>query len=555
MAQRSNNLTPEAGSLSSYLRDERVLQIIAQVVFVIVVVVVLGLLINSMFGQLAARNLSPNFDFLRNRAGFELAETPISYAPDNSYMRAFLVGLVNTLRVVSIGLVLTTLLGIFVGIFLLSNNWLLRNIARVYVELLRNTPLLVQIFVWYFIVVLAFPPLREALLLPAARNYDILWRHIAYVVAGIIYLVWAQQADTRAERRLLYQAAGVVAVVLVEIIFRQIGHASTGLDFVVFFLAIIVGFLFAQRSGSVWLTLPIALIVVWRVGQSILGDGGFARELNTTIRPVVILSNRGLYLPQFSLTASFGEWFVFVMIGIVVALIIWVWAGRITETTGRPIPRGLYAILVILAGMLIGWLVIRLEPRPALIPMQQGGATVMMSLDEARANDLLTPEDERLYMASPIQALRPQPRGLRVVNATQLTPEYLALLLALVVYTSAFIAEIVRAGIQAVPKGQIEASRAVGLSQAQVLRMVILPQALRVIIPPLGNQYLNLSKNSSLAIAIAFNDVFQVSSTIINQSAQSVSGIVLVLVTFLIISLLISAFMNWINKRFQLVTR
>ena len=132
---------------------------------------------------------------------------------------------------------------------------------------------------------------------------------------------------------------------------------------------------------------------------------------------------------------------------------------------------------------------------------------------------------------------------------------YLAVFLGLVIYTSAFIAEIVRAGIQAVPNGQLEASKAVGLSQSDMLRLIVLPQALRVIIPPMGNQYLNFAKNSSLAIAVSYTDIFQVTNTIINQSGQSVTGIIMVMLAYLFISLVISFMMNLINQRFQLVTR
>jgi general L-amino acid transport system permease protein len=149
----------------------------------------------------------------------------------------------------------------------------------------------------------------------------------------------------------------------------------------------------------------------------------------------------------------------------------------------------------------------------------------------------------------------PQRQGLRFGTGDTLSPEFIALLLALVIYTAAFIAEIVRAGILAVPRGQLEAARALGLSYSQLLRMVILPQALRVIIPPLTNQYLNLAKNSSLAIAISFADIYQVMNTVGNQSGQSVAAITLVMLTYLVISLIISAIMNIVNARYQLVTR
>ena len=156
---------------------------------------------------------------------------------------------------------------------------------------------------------------------------------------------------------------------------------------------------------------------------------------------------------------------------------------------------------------------------------------------------------------APFVVIGPQRQGLRYINGSNYSPEYIALLLGLVIYTSAFIAEIVRAGIQAVDKGQVEASRALGFSYSKTLTLIILPQALRVIIPPMGNQYLNLAKNSSLAIAISFTDLFQVSFTIINQTGQTVSVFVVVILVYLVISLVISYIMNTVNSRFQLITR
>jgi general L-amino acid transport system permease protein len=196
------------------------------------------------------------------------------------------------------------------------------------------------------------------------------------------------------------------------------------------------------------------------------------------------------------------------------------------------------------------------QPQPAVIPVEaDDGTTQLVPIEQARAQDLLNAEDELLYATSPLYYTRPVPQGLRFIGGMELSENYLALLISLVIYTAAFIAEIVRAGILAVPRGQIEASRALGLTYSQMLRMVVLPQALRVIIPPLGNQYLNLSKNSSLALAIAYADVFAVTYTIINQSGQSVTGIVMIMLAYLVISLLIAAVMNWVNGRFQLKTR
>jgi general L-amino acid transport system permease protein len=157
--------------------------------------------------------------------------------------------------------------------------------------------------------------------------------------------------------------------------------------------------------------------------------------------------------------------------------------------------------------------------------------------------------------ASPLQWDFPFVKGLNLSGGKILSPEFMALTSGLVLYTAAFIGEVVRAGIQSVSKGQVEAARALGLNGFQTLRLVVFPQALRVIIPPLTSQYLNLTKNSSLAIAVGFSDLFYVSNTIINQSGRAVEMITLVMGTYLTLSLLTSAFMNWYNQRIRLVER
>ena len=160
-----------------------------------------------------------------------------------------------------------------------------------------------------------------------------------------------------------------------------------------------------------------------------------------------------------------------------------------------------------------------------------------------------------LFPASPYSIEYPELVGLRIEGGARLTPEFAGILFGLVLYTAAFIADIVRAGILAVPKGQLEAAKASGLTQAQVLRLVILPQAMRVIIPPLTNQYLNLAKNSSLAVGVGFPDLYNISSTIFNQSGQAVQVISLMMVTYLLMSLLISTVMNALNARLKIPER
>jgi general L-amino acid transport system permease protein len=203
-----------------------------------------------------------------------------------------------------------------------------------------------------------------------------------------------------------------------------------------------------------------------------------------------------------------------------------------------------------------GWWVASLQPVPTEVTVGEGAAAQVVTLEQAREDELLLPDELARYTNAPLLVRLPlRNRFKRVEVGSELTPFYVALVAGLVVYTSAFIGEIVRAGIQAVPWGQVEAARALGLSNAQTLRMIILPQALRVIIPPMGNQYLNLAKNSSLAAAIAYADTYQVGTTIMNQSGQSITGFFLVMVVYLSMSLIISFVMNFVNSRFQLVTR
>jgi ABC-type amino acid transport system permease subunit len=287
---------------------------------------------------------------------------------------------------------------------------------------------------------------------------------------------------------------------------------------------------------------------------------------NATLRvemyPAVFVSVRGFVFPEILPTARFAQWMAFVGVGLALALMMWLFFGRVTETTGRPIPRGLYALLAILGFSVVGWLLISSAPAPSMIPIQQAdNTTTYMALEDARQQGLLTEADEQVYNQQPFLFMLPKQKVNKggivtgYESGSEIPPEYMALLIGLVVYTAAFIAEIVRAGIMAVPRGQIEASRALGFSTAQTLRMIILPQSLRVIIPPLGNQYLNLSKDSSLAVAIAYADVVFVTTTIMNQSGQSVTGISMLMGVFLAISLTISLFTNWFNRRFKLVTR
>jgi general L-amino acid transport system permease protein len=388
--------TSRAGATPLW-RDVRVLRVVAQVAVVLAVGLLVAFMVSNMLNAMNERGLGFGFTFLTRQAGFEISESPIPYSPRSTYGQAFLVGLLNTLFVSIVGIVLATLLGIVVGVARLSSNWLVRNIAGAYVELIRNTPLLVQLFFVYF----------TFLQLPGV-------------------------ADT-------------------------------------------------LRLGGI----------------------GF-------------LNQRGVFLPAPNASAGFAIWVGSVVAGIVALVVARRAADRIDES-GRDGGRWRLVGLAALIGLPVaGWFV-------------AGGAPLTFEL--------------------------PIPERFNIVGGLSLSPEFSALLIGLVIYTAAFIGEVVRGGIQAVRRGQVEAARALGLSEGQVLRLVIFPQAMRIIVPPLTSQYLNLTKNSSLAVAIGYPDLFKIGQTMSNQTGQPVAVMVLVMGTYLAISLVTSGLMNLYNRRVQVVER
>src|SRR5215207_8673744 len=178
--------SPGTGLIPAFLRDVRVLQIIGQVVFAILLLLIAASIWNSILGTLQSRNLTPSTGFLVNRAGFDISERPAWYSSNSTYGDAFRVGVENSLRIIGVGLVLTTILGIIGGIFLLSSNWLIRTITRAVVELLRNTPLLVQLIGWYFIVILSLPLFQEPLAIPQEGIQPVAARLLVYAAAVAI---------------------------------------------------------------------------------------------------------------------------------------------------------------------------------------------------------------------------------------------------------------------------------------------------------------------------------------------------------------------------------
>ena len=380
-----------------FWRDVRVLTVLSQIVFVIVLALVAGFFYTNLTSAMRQRGLVAGFDFLQRESGFEIGEGLIPYKPSDLYGHAFVVGLLNTLMVSVVGIFFATILGVLTGVARLSSNWLINRIAATYIEIIRNTPLLVQLVFVYFGVFVKLPPVRDSL------------------------------------------------------------------EF---------------------------------------GGAFFANQ-------------RGVILPRPLPSPTFDQWTSFVLFAVVGAFALWLFLAR------HPKYRyTFYPIILPLAWLilfpLVGWFLVGRTPVDFEIP------------ERGRFN---------------------------FTGGIALSSEFSALLTGLVLYTAAFIAEVVRGGLQAVQRGQIEAARAIGLSGAQVLYLIVFPQAMRVIVPPLTRQYLNLAKNSSLAVAIGFPDLFSVNQTIANQTGAPVPAIAMVMATYLLMSLLTSLVMNIYNRSVQILEK
>lgn len=393
-----NRPRENAAPQPNLLYRPEVRQVIYQVLLVAGLVFVGWWVINNVSENLRRQNIASGFDFLDRTSGFDISQSLIEYSNVSSYGRAFWAGLLNTLIVAALGIVLATILGFLIGIARLSSNWVVARLATVYVETIRNLPLLLQLMFWYFAVLKNLPAPRQSVEVPG---------------------------------------------------------------------------------------------------------GGF-------------LNVRGLYLPGPVPEAGFGIVLATMVLGLVASIGVYLWARRRQKQTGQQFP-----ILWTSLGLILG-----------------------------------VPFVVYLLLGSPLDWQYPVLRGFNFQGGVVLLPEFIALLLGLTTYTASFIAEIVRAGILGVPKGQKEAARAVGLSNGQMLRLVVIPQAARIIIPPLTSQYLNLTKNSSLAVAIGYPDFVSVfTGTVLNQTGQAVEVILMTMGVFLTISLLTAAFMNWFNRRMALVER
>jgi general L-amino acid transport system permease protein len=364
--------------------------------FVIVGLLAYYLVSNTLI-NLKKQNIATGFSFFHKESSFEVGESLIPYSAADTYARALLVGALNTIKVAFVGVIITIILGTFIGVARLSSNWLLSKLAAIYIEVMQDIPILLQLFFWYAIFYETLPSPQEALS-PGAG---------------------------------IYMSNRGVAFTIPE------GHPA---------------------HKYMLLAFVAACMIVYLIRR---------------------------------------------------------WARKRQERTGQFFPTFRVGIAIVLVLPFITW----------------------------------------LGFGAPTQMDVPKLVGFNFEGGLTVSPEFIALLMGLVLYTAAFVAEVVRAGIQSVSKGQREAAMAIGLRPALVLNLVILPQALRVIVPPLTSQMLNLTKNSSLAVAIGYPDFVSVANTTINQTGQSIEGVALIMAVYLFFSLSTSAFMNWYNKRVALVER
>jgi general L-amino acid transport system permease protein len=381
-------------------RDVRVLRVLTQVIVLLAVGIGIAFLASNLISAMSERSLTFGYGFLGQRAGFEIGDSPVPYSASDTYGQAFLVGVLNTVFVSVVGIVLATALGVVLGVARLSPNWLLSRLVGAYIELIRNTPLLLQLFVIYFVVLVQLPPVQES-----------------FSVGGAIFL-----------------------------------------------------------------------------------------------------NQRGLIVPSPQLLSTFLPWLAIVVV----------------------------AAALVIAGRSIGARRERRRQREGA-----GGGWLSRHAGLVGSIGLLGLAVVAWVLLAPVRFDVPVAGRFNFSGGLSLSTAFTAILVGLVLYTAEFIAEVILGGIQAVRRGQVEAAHALGLSDGDTLRLVVFPQALRIIVPPLTSQYLNLAKNSSLAIAVGYPDLFKVGTTMANQTGQPISVIALVMATYLAISLATSLLMNLYNRRVQ----
>jgi general L-amino acid transport system permease protein len=602
----SPNHTASGEETIPFYRNVKLIGVIAQVIFVIIVLAAGTVIYLNVTRALRASNLPANFDFLSVRAGIPIAETPIRYTTSDPYWRALLIGFLNTLKVSLVGVVLATLLGILVGVLRLSPNWLLRQLASAFVEVVRNTPLAVQIVFWFTAVLTPLPPrISNPVQLPgnvllSNLGLAIPWLENTYlfinwlpwlgggILAGIIAYGLRKRQLERADHHGNPWWLGVVMFLAVAIggylsipaeipenaatSFRanrgrgqvfldenQDGEFDEGEAFLAYAptrVSIESGQLSTTSQNTTESRRNVSSIVRFplirenEVGNAevVFADPDAAREAGVQLH-FVDFPSEGLLYQDRNGNGTFdngeqldenGQGFA----GFELFLRVYDFERRlVADRDGQVrIPR---------------FEAINDGQEEASAPASPSGGlfgppvgTSDDSADDSDVNATFEVLPLRPWVVS-----TPSVPVTNYVGGITLSTSFLALLLALVIHTAGFIAEIVRAGIQAVPKGQREAARTLGLNPWQTFSIVTFPQALRIILPPMISQYLNLSKNSSLAPLAAYVELFAISVIIANQTGATIPVILIIIASYLIISFTFALILNVVNDRIALVER
>lgn len=588
-----------------FWRNVKVLAILAQLAFVILIVAAVLILVNNVTTALAAANLPADFSFLTRPAGIPIAERPIPYEVSDTYARALFIGFLNTLKVAVVGVVLATIIGVLVGVMRLSSNWLVNNIAGVYIEVLRNVPLAVQIVFWYSAILLPFPPrISDPVALPGGLLLSNVGLAFPFLYPTYNFGAWVPWL------------IGAAVLAVVAYVWRR--RRLDALDQVgrvwpywlgAFLLVAGVGLALTYTNASVPENLDFTLQADRGRGSTafVTSDGtepaAFvpvkvaipAARLTTSSQNLVESRKTVHGTFRFSLMSErdatafdvqFADPEAAAEQGLRIHFTSYPSVGtiyvdengngefdageEINPATGRGYGGvGLVMEITDFERVLVsdrdGQLRLPAFQPPAVEgaeAAEESAAPVVGGRFSAFGQAATQATTESTLEATaevlPVGALVYSRAYVPVSNyegGMRFTVNYLALLLALVIYTSAFIAEIVRGGILAVPKGQREAAHAIGLSPYQSFSLIVFPQALRVVMPPMISQYLNLTKNSSLAALAGYAELFVIASVVSNQTGAAIPIALLLIGSYLLISLAFSVVLNQVNARMALVER
>lgn len=501
-------------------RNIVVIKWVAQLGSLIALVWLAYVLITQATANLRATGIPFSWDFLGEPLGVKLSEG-FNTDPESG-LEALSVGMVNMIRITWSGVVAATVLGTIIGIARLSSNWIVSRIANSYIEFFRNIPLLVQILFWQALIIGVLPDLTPDMegsrwlfaspkgiaipwLIPQAGR----WQYMVLLAVGVVVARWTYKKRIEIlerEGRETHAFGWATGVFLVFLIGGWFAHPIAG----------VLGWLF-QALAWVAGNLPV-ISFQWLMGVLSLALAAW----------FIVRYMRKLRSPAGMAKLTDDDYFRLGVAGFLgIVLFFFFVSGAGEATIIRVMGRSLTYKM--------NW---GFEPLFNFLATKydfSGGSPLRFSLPEVEV-----PTNFPRYASD---------------AGNSMTPGFVATWLGVTLYAAAFIGEIVRAGIMAVHRGQSEAASALGLHRAQSLRLVVLPQAFRVVLPPLGSQYLNLAKNTSLGIAVAYADVVQVGQTIFNQEGQTLPVFIFWMAFYSSVSLFLSGIVNYYNRRMELVER